>query len=227
MLKVTKEGVAKATKFWLQLLKDMKVGKNNIELYEEVFGSMSLKDFDALCNRIDTGTFLLPVFVKNMDDKIKGTFESVINICEAYDIPLFERLIVIDPITGMEIMTPEESLILYLPSRRQIHHLLKKISLPENDKTIDHLTGQVTGDSKGASITHPEFNALDGKGYQAALVELSKVRGGDPEAFKEFVDSLENTGGSAITPILDMGTEKTSLKTLRHLLLGMHLDNNA
>lgn len=224
---VTAAGVKKATAFWLKFLKDLNVGENNIALYKETFDGMNLDEFQILVDRIKTGKFLMPVFVKNMDNKVKGTFERVIQVCEKYNIPLFERLVLTDPVTGLEFLTPEESLILYMPSRRQIHHLLKKISLPEHDKIIDHMTGAVTGDSKGASMTQPEFNALDGKGYQASLVELAKIRGGDPEAFKVLTDMLENNGSASISPILDMGTETVSVKNFNRLLLGMHLDNNA
>lgn len=226
-LTVTKAGVAKANAMWLKLLADMDIGQRNIDLYKETFKAMTLEDYEILVTRLEQGNFYFPVFVENMDSKVKAGFDKVIEICKKYDIPLFERLVLTDPITGMEFLTTEKALVLLMPSRRQIHHLSKKISLPENDKIVDNLTGQVTGASKGASITFPEFNALLGKGYEAPLAEFIKLRGGDPEAFKAMVSQLEGTGGMAVQPILDMGTETVSVKTLRHLLLGLHLANNA
>lgn len=225
--KVTKAGVDKAVKFWLQFLKDLNVGEKNISLYKEVFKKMTLEEIDIVCNRIESGEFLFPVYVKNMDKEVKGSFERVIQIAEEYGIPLFERLILTDGVTGTEYMTPEESLVLLMPSRRQVHHLLKKISAPENEKTIDHLSGQVTGDSKGAAITQPEFNALKDKGYEDALIELIKLRGGDTEAFKAMAEQLEGTGKVSMAPILEMGTTTRSVETFHNILLGMHLDNNA
>lgn len=224
---VTKEGIEKANKMWLDLLASMKVGKRNIELYKQTFDKMSLEDFNILVDRIEKGNFLFPVIVENMEENVKTGFDHVIEICKKHNIPIFERLYLTDPVTGMEFLTPEKALVLLMPSRRQIHHLSKKISLPENDKVVDSLSGQVTGPSKGASITFPEFNALLGKGYEAAIAELIKLRGGDEEAFKAMVEQLEGTGGMAIQPILDMGTETASVRTLRALLLGMHLDNDA
>jgi hypothetical protein len=101
--------------------------------------------------------------------------------------------------------------------------LNKKISIPENNKTIDSLTGQPAGDSKGAKISYDELQICAGMGLDASMVEMMKYRGGDLGGFRALSAMIARTGSANLNTLSAYASGVESTKTVKTILTGMHL----
>jgi hypothetical protein len=109
--------------------------------------------------------------------------------------------------------------------RRQAQLLVKKISIPEDNKSVDDFTGQPTGKSKGSKISYPETQILAALNLDNNLTELLKFRGGDVKGFDAMNNSISKTGGVSLASIEKLGTRVKSTETLHTLLTCMHIGN--
>jgi len=99
------------------------------------------------------------------------------------------------------------------------------MSVQDNDRSVDGLTGQVSWDSKAASITNPEIQILAARNMDAALYEFVNVRGGNINSYAEFKRSLEENGEARLND-LDP-TSRTRVAVMGGVLLtAMLIDNN-
>jgi hypothetical protein len=113
-----------------------------------------------------------------------------------------------------------------LPLKRQAQFLIKKISIPEDNRSIDTFTGQPTGKSKGSKISWPELQILAALGgFDDTITEFFKMRGGDLQAFNAMNNMIANTGGVSLNAISALGTKVTAVRSLSTLLTSMHLTN--
>jgi hypothetical protein len=126
---------------------------------------------------------------------------------------------------GNRYLTPIPYMVIDLPIRRQEQSLTKKISVAEDNKRIDDLTGQATGPSKGSRISFPQVQMLYAQGAEQSIREFIKFRGGDEEAYRQMEQMIAETGEVDMDAIPDTG-EVRSISTLRTFLKGMHLNNN-
>jgi hypothetical protein len=101
--------------------------------------------------------------------------------------------------------------------------LEKKISIPAHNNTVDDLTGQPTGPSKGAKISYPETQVFASMGLYNTLSELMKFRGGDLAGFDAMNKSISQTGSVSLKAIEPYASGVESTKTLKVFLTGMHL----
>ena len=99
------------------------------------------------------------------------------------------------------------------------------MSVPDNDKQIDGLTGQVTGDSKSSSVTNPEIQILAARGLDATLEEFVNVRGGNIAAYSDFKRQAEETGEIKLNS-LDQNTRSRVAVVGQVLLRSMMIENN-
>ena len=129
-------------------------GKNNKSnvLVRQYMESLSDKAFDQLMERAEKGDWAIPFYSPNFD-KESVNKRDALKLAELTKTVIFERIVLVDDETGEETLTPIKYPVLTLPIRRQIQHLEKKRSLAEDDKSVDHITGQVTGDSKASSLS--------------------------------------------------------------------------
>lgn len=215
----------KAIKSMVKWLKKLAPGNKSIAIMEEHLTSMSDKDFHQLMVDARDGKWTLPIYAENMTDQ-EINKDTALDVAEALGLELVQRLVLKDPDTDEFYTTPEKFLVVDLPVRRLVQHLDKKKSFPENSKKIDHLSGQVTGESKGASMSAPEIVLLKDKGFDNSITELIKVRGGDETAYRSMFTSVKNTGGFSLGPIEDAGSNVKANETLSAILFAMHLDNN-
>jgi hypothetical protein len=164
------------------------------------------------------------VYRKRFIDEVLNRLDvdKVMAVGESIGVTWFQPLVLTDHVTGQVYETPVKYLVLDTPVRRQIQHLISKISTGEGH-AVDHLGGQATGDAKASSVSLPELTQLDGRGFQASPIEFIKVRGGDEAAYKAMEQAVAQTGGFSLGPIMEMGTKPKAVQTLRSLLLGMHL----
>lgn len=197
----------------------------NENIYKEQFKKMSDSEFKDLMLAVQDESFILPIFAPNLN-KIKLTTKNAIAVARELGHEFFERLRLTDPSTNETYLTPLPYLVIDIPVRRQAQLLSKKIKIPENNKTIDSLTDQATGPSKGASLSFPELQVLVGKEMNKTIEELIKVRGGDSKAYYHFTQSVMKTGSGKLENVNKLESRVKSVETLSIILKGMHLDNN-
>ena len=102
---------------------------------------------------------------------------------------------------------------------------MHKLSVAENDKKLDALTGQVTANDKASSLSYPEAQLMYARGLNKSLIEFMKVRGGDIHAFATFKQQLEESGEATLGS-LDPNTIPRSAVIMSAVLKSMYFDNN-
>ena len=197
--------------------------KLNSNRYHKILDHMSPKEFDKWMNYVKDGKWVLHIVAPNMVVNLKN--ENLLKAADAVGIKLFHRIWMTDNNTGRTFLTDNEYLVLPLPIRRQQQFLDEKMSVPEDDKHIDGMTGQVTGDSKATQITNPEINILAFRGLDTVLEEMVNVRGGNMVAYGEFRKQAEETGEIHMSE-LDPSTRSRTAVIAQVLLNAMHIENN-
>lgn len=201
----------------------------NAEMWKERLSKMTDKEFDTFMRALQKGQAnpnegeQLHVYTPNMKVAIKPI--NATNAAEKLGLKLFERVYLHDDVAGKKYLTPREYLILSLPIRRVRQYILGKMSTAPSDKTINAMTGQVTGPDKTASMTYVEAQALKAKGMDKVLTEYVKIRGGDVVAYRDTVRQLHETGTCNISDVGDRTRAKTP-DVLKALFAGMYIDTN-
>ena len=88
------------------------------------------------------------------------------------------------------------------------------------------LTGQVTGESKGATVSGPENQMLAGMGANNTAIEMMKSRGGDRRSEQALMAILSKTGRASQSVVSQFSSGVQSGTTLRTFLTAaMHRVN--
>lgn len=208
----------------IDTVRQIEGGELNAEMYKGLFAGWSDEEFGRWIDELDQGKTFISIIVPNAGPFTLSTERSM-KVGESLGVKYFQRLELTDPLTGETYKTPLEYLVIDVPVRRQNQHLVKGRSMPENDKVVDALTGQVTGDSKGGRVSLPELLALESRGLEETILELIKVRGGDDRALRAMRDAIRETGGFSVEAIKALRTKPQATHVLRALLLSVHIDN--
>lgn len=225
---------AKATAFILNFIGKIDPSDTqNVELMRTQLESMSDEQFEQYMTllrkpkdgNVVQGRQTLTYYAPNLS-KTKIKLNRNLEIAEELGHSFFERLWITDPQTGETYLTPNQHLVMDLPVRRQAQIHEKKASIPLHANSVDELSGQVTGDSKGSKISFPELQAQVSQQLDNTIIEEIKIRGGDQKAYQEFEKRMIETGSCSQNDLLDMGTRAKSTDTASTLLKGMHLGNN-
>lgn len=168
---------------------------------------------------------ILPFYSPIMDDT-RITMDNLMLVAESVGLPLFERLWITDPQTGRCYLTPNAYPVLMMLVRRQAQMLTKKSSIPEDARSVDEMSGQVTGKSKGSKISFPEVQAQLAQNLEATLIEEIKVRGGDRQAQVEFDRQLMEYGSASLNDVTQDGQVTSSTSNTAILFRGMLIDTN-
>jgi len=196
----------------------------NREMYESMLGAMSDAQIAQYVKDLKERKKRLSIIVPN-GVKYGLDVQRNLKIAKEWNHSFFERLWM-DPGNGLpKYLTPKRYLVMLLPLKRQAQHLVKKVSIPEDNKTIDDFSGQPTGPSKGSKISYPEVQILTALNLDNSLTELLKYRGGDIKGFDALNTSISRYGGVSLNSIKRLGTQAKSTLTLSTLLTGMHLEN--
>ncbi len=196
----------------------------NTEMYKAMFEKMSDEELDKYVNDLKSRKKRISIIVPNGVSYRLDT-ERNLKLAKKWGHQFYER-IYMDPGFGApRYLTPKKYLVVMLPLKRQAQHLVKKISIPEDNRTIDDLSGQPTGPSKGSKISYPEVQILTALNLDNSMLELLKFRGGDIRGFDALNTQINRTGGVSLKSIERLGTKVKSSLTLSTLLTGMHLDN--
>lgn len=197
--------------------------KRESKRYRDMFAKMSDKEFDEFMCDLRDGKEVLYIYSVNAKDKVdidiykKAALEMGVKIAE--------RIRMWDPVTESYYLTPNEYVVLEVPIRRMSQFQDHKLSVPEGDSKIDILTGQVVAQDKAGSISRVEAQTLYAKNLNNVIVELTKYRGGDINAFADYKRELEETGHTSISK--ETNSVPRSAVILDVFLSGMHINSNA
>jgi len=208
--------------FIVKYIKKISPKSNNGSIYEELFKTMSDKDFDAFINDLETEVKFLVMTIPNFS-KNDISVENNLSIAKELNHNFFEKIWIEGKEDMPTYLTPIEYLIVDLPLRRASQMLIKKISVPDDNRVIDAITGQPTGESKGAKISYPELQVASAMGLEKSMIELMKFRGGDIKG-NNALNGLISKYGSANQETLmryESGVESTN--TVRTFLTACHL----
>ncbi len=212
-----------AESFIIRSINKLTPGSDNSSIYKDKFSKMSDKEFDTFISKLESGEAFLPIIEPNFHGSV--TVENNLKLAEELGHNFFEKIWMGATKDRPAYLTPIEYLVVDLPVRRASQTIVKKISVPDDNKVIDNVTAQPTGDSKGAKISYPELQVAAAMGLDNAMVELMKYRGGDINGRRAY-EALISKTGTASQKVLDgysSGVEST--KSLKTFLTSMMLQN--
>lgn len=211
-----------AVQFILKYIEKIAPNSGNKKIYEEFFARMSDKEFESFMSDIRDGKRILCIIVPNFKQSALSV-ENNLKIGQELGHDFFQRLW----IEGKEDMpthlTPEKYMVLDMPLRRASQLLIKKISVPSHNKVVDALTGQPTGESKGARISYPELQVSAAMGLEKSMVELMKYRGGDNRGGAAFTGMVSRLGTANLSALNQFSSGVESTHTLKTFLTAAHL----
>lgn len=212
----------KVEAFIIKAVEEILPKGGNKEYYQERFEAMSDKAFDTFMHQLKDGATLHLTAPNVVSEGLK--IERNLALLEKYKRKVFHHIELSDG-EGNRYITPIPYMVIDLPVRLQEQSLSKKISVAEDNKRVDDLTGQATGASKGSRISFPQIQMLYAQGAEQSIREFVKFRGGDEEAYRLMEQMIAETGEVDMDAIPDTG-EVRSITTLRTFLKAMHLNNN-
>lgn len=198
-------------------------GSENGKYYRAKFSKMDNAAFNAFMERIQKQEEILTIVVPNWDRAMRLDVTRNLNLGELWGHPFYERIWLDDGDGTAPYLSNHPYLIIDLPMRRQAQLLEKKISVAEDNKSVDDFTGQPTGKSKGSKISYPEMQLLAAAGLEKSTIEFIKFRGGDVKGYAALMDSIGASGGVSMSAIADQAGGVVATQTLRTLLASMHL----
>ena len=198
-------------------------GSSNPQMYEDAFSGMDDEQFENFINGLDNGSIKLAIIAPIMNEN-SLTVDRNLAIAKELGHEFFERIWMESKEGSAPYLSPVSYLVVDLPLRRQAQLLVTKISIPEHNRSVDNLTGQPTGDSKGSKISYPEVQILAALNLDKTLTEFIKYRGGDIQGFNAMNESIAKTGGVSQDAIAALGTKVKSTDALRTYLIAMHLE---
>ena len=141
--------------FIINFVESILPGGGNKEMYTSLFERMSDKEFKEYMEVIKKRGYL-DIVVPNLS-KVKLNTARNIAIGKKYGHEFFERVWIkhSDP-NKPSYLSNEKYMIVQFQVKRQSQHSIKGISTSEDNKRLDQLTGQPTGDSRAAKVSYPE-----------------------------------------------------------------------
>jgi hypothetical protein len=215
---------AKAEQYIINSINEILGDNSNEELYKTMFKNMSDKDFDAFIKDLESQEKYLVVIVPNMG-KTKISVERNLSIAKKIGVKFFQRVWFSQDNSQEKYLSPIPYLVFDLPIRRQSQLLDKKMSIPEDQNSVDIFTNQPAGKSKGGKVAYTELQVLTALGLDNCIIELIKMRGGDEGGYRALTKSLKETGKVNLNVLKQYSTGVQSTRTLKTFLTGAHLQN--
>jgi len=196
-----------ATAFILVQLEAVLPGNSDTPRYKRYLEGLSAAAFHQYMQDLASGQKFLTLTAPNFAASTLN-LERNFEVAKQLGIEFFHRLWMEGDEDTPTYLTPIPYLVVKLPFRLASQRLDKKKSIPKTQRVINALTGQPTGDSKGAAISYPELRVCAAMGLENTMVELMKYRGGDQR------------GGAALSASL-MRTGRANMETLKHFASGV------
>jgi hypothetical protein len=215
-----------AEKELIECIEAILPGSENTKIYQDIFKVMQDSEFERWIEELESGERYLAVIVPELG-AVTLDVERNLNVADQWGHKFLER-VWMDPQNGSPAyLSNDEYLVVDLPLKRQAQFLIKKISIPEDNRSIDTFTGQPTGKSKGSKISWPELQILAALGgFDNTIQEFFKFRGGDLQGFNAMNNMISNTGGVSLHAIDQLGTKVKAVQSLSTLLTSMHISNS-
>jgi hypothetical protein len=206
----------------LKRVEQMAPGGPTTQIYRDLFAKMDDVAFDAFMMKIKSG-IRLPILDPNLGTH-KLTIENALAMAKDMGHEFYQR-VWINPNDGKTpaFLTNKKYLVVDLPYRRQAQLLEKKARIPKHNRSVDELTGQAAGESKGSKLSSPEIQVLAALDLPNLITEQIKVRGGDIKAFDASNAMIDKTGGFSMKAIEHLAGGVESTRTLETYLTSMHL----
>lgn len=208
----------------LKYIDMMLPGSANTQRYKDRFAKMSDNEFAQFIDRLATKKERLSIVASNLSDQ-KLSIERNFEIADEMGYKFHERLWMDESNDIPPYLSGPSYLVMLMPIRRQAQHLVKKISIPKHNRSIDELSGQVTGASKGSKMSFPETQILAAKQLDHCILEAIKYRGGDLKGFNAMNTMIARNGAVSQEAIEPYSGNVRSTETLAVLLTMMHIDN--
>lgn len=213
-----------AESFIVKWIEELLPGSDNVKMYKALFANMSDIQFDTFMANLEAGKTRLAIIAPNLNPQ-RLSVERNLKIAEQLGHEFFQRLWLTSPHLDAPYLSPIKYLVMQLPLRRQAQLLTKKISIAEDNNSVDDFSGQPTGKSQGSKISYPELQILAALGLDDSIVEMIKFRGGDTKAFDAQNQQISETGTTSQKSIEHLGSQVKSAQTLSTYLTCMHYKN--
>lgn len=181
-------------KFILDGIARISAHPENVKMYKDKFASMNDKQFEQFVNDLRERKISLSIVEPNMTDRQDVPRQQVVDYARELGHEFMQHIYVEGREDFPTYKTPVKYPVYLVNARRASQSLTKKISVPPHTKVRDLLTGQVTGESKGASVSGPENQLLGAMGAMNSAVEMNKYRAGDARGEAAFTALLSKTG---------------------------------
>jgi sRNA-binding regulator protein Hfq len=198
-------------------------GGKNVERWTNFLGSLSDEDFDNFMQALRDKKTRISVVLPNGTSTM--TTNTAVELAKKYDVQLFSRVYLHDMHTNRKYLSKYPMMIINLPVRRLSQYLFHKISLPDGDRHINPVTGQVIPPDKGAALSAVETQILASKGLEVSVLELIKIRSGDMNAYNSLKFNIEQTGTASMADLPLQGRPRSTV-TAGRLLHGLMIDSN-
>lgn len=196
-------------------------GASNAQLYKTKFSQMSDDEFHQFMLDIKEKKVRLCIIAPNFSSE-KLSSKKCIEVAKGLGKSLFQRIWISAEPGKPAFLTPNTYMVPILPLRRQAQLLSKKISIPEDNNSVDDFTGQPTGKSKGSKLSYPELQVLASFNLSDTITELIKYRGGDEKGFAAMNTMIDRHGEVSLKEIAPYAGGVKSTQTLKAMLTAMH-----
>ena len=213
-----------AEAFILKHIDALVPGGPTVGIYQDLFKEMSDADFATYMADLASGKTHLVFYAPNLAGHGLSV-ERNLALAETLGHSFFKRLWIGKQGNTPAYLTPIKYLVVDLPIRRASQLLTKKIKIPEHSKTVDMLTGQPTGVSKGSRVTFEEVRLMAAMGLDNCLVELMKYRGGDLRGGNALNAMIARYGTANLKTLNNFASGVESTRTLSTFLKAMHLQS--
>jgi hypothetical protein len=209
----------------LKRIEQMAPGGPTTQIYKDLFAGMDDQAFHAFYLKLKNREIRLPIIAPNLSDS-PLTIENALAMGKDMGHDFYSRIL-IDPRDGVTpaYLTNKRYIVLDLPYRRQAQLVDKKARIPKHNRSIDELTGQPSGDSKGSKLSSPEIQVLAALDLPEMITEFLKARGGDVKAFDAMNDMIDKTGAVSMESIEHLAGGVESTRSLSTYFNAMHLSN--
>lgn len=211
-----------ATEHILKNLEAILPGNSDTPRYKAYLESLNDKAFEEYMKDLRSGKKFLTLTAPNFG-KHNLSLERNDALAKKLGVKFFHRVWMEGDGDAPTYLTPIEYAVFKLPVRLASQRLQKKMSIPKTQRVINTLTGQPTGDSKGASFSYPEVRVAQAMNLDNAVIELMKYRGGDLRGGAALNASLMRTGQASLKVLSHFASGVESTATVRTFLTAIHL----
>jgi hypothetical protein len=125
-----------AEEFILHYIDEILPGSGNVQIYKDLFATMSDENFDAFMKAIDKGETNLALVAPNLSSPTLSV-ERNHRIAKELGHSFYQRIWIEGTGDNPTYLTPIPYMVVKLPLRRQAQLLVKKISIPADNNSVD------------------------------------------------------------------------------------------